>query len=143
MANGANDSVVVRVLPRQPVIEMLTEIEGSLTKDILIEGNASADVDIQRVEYRIDGGEWEMADGTTAWSFTLPVIDLPIGNHTLEVRVWDGFDNGMTGPVPFVVDRQPGGGADDGVGPWWLVVVAIVAAVVVIALYIVRRDGQG
>jgi parallel beta-helix repeat protein len=141
MANGGNDSVVVKVLPRTPEVSIATDLSTPMAKDLDVFGASSGDVDIQRVEYRIDGGEWELADGTAVWSFTIAVSDLANGNHTLEVRAWDGYNNGTTGPVSFVVDKPPDEDGDGGPSLWLFIVVGVVIAVVVIVLYIMRRKG--
>jgi parallel beta-helix repeat protein len=142
MANGANDSVVVKVLPRTPEVSIATDLSTPIAKDLDVFGAASGDVDIQRVEYRVDGGEWELADGSTVWSFTIHVSDLSNDEHTLEVRVWDGYGNGTTGPVPFIVDKPPDDEGNGGSGLWLFIVVGVVAVVVAVVLYIKRRNGQ-
>jgi hypothetical protein len=57
---------------------------------------ADEDGSIDRVEYRIDGGEWQLANGTSSWSFT--ASDLPVGTTRIEVRAVDsdGFAAAIT-----------------------------------------------
>ena len=141
MGNEDSDTIVVHVVPRTPTVSMTTDLGQTLVQDIVVQGTASGDADIQRVEYRIDGGEWERADGTTVWSFFLSVADLENGNHTLEVWVWDGYNHGELGLVTFEVERSPeppdnGGGDDDGAS-WWLYVAVGIIVVVLVVLVVV------
>jgi hypothetical protein len=147
MGNEDSDTVVVRVVRMTPTVSVTSDLGQTMTSDIVVKGTASGDVDIQRVEYRIDGGDWELADGTTSWSFQLAVADLSIGEHTLEVRGWDGFSHGTTGPVTFVVGEPPvngGGGGDEGgfsVAVVAGILVAVVVAVLVAVMLMRRRSG--
>jgi hypothetical protein len=146
MGNGGNDSVTVRVLPRTPNVKIALNLNRPVAGDINISGSAWGDVEIQRVEYRIDGGEWGVAEGTSTWTVTLP--DLSDGNHTLEVRAWDGYNHGTTGPTHFSVENptEPptngNGGYDGNLWPYIgiVLVVSIVIVVVLVYLLKVKKD---
>jgi hypothetical protein len=45
---------------------------------------------VSRVEWRMDNGSWAAADGTLNWSFSLSTKTLKDGQHTLQVRTFDG-----------------------------------------------------
>jgi predicted transcriptional regulator len=64
-------------------------------------------VPLETVEIRIDTGDWVLVNGTTNWSISVNVTDLPGGNHTLEVRAWDGYHYGMSETITFVVETPP------------------------------------
>jgi hypothetical protein len=51
-----------------------------------IQGTASDDVSLEKVEVRIDGGAWMTADGTTSWSYQVDTTKISEANHTVEVR---------------------------------------------------------
>jgi uncharacterized repeat protein (TIGR01451 family) len=74
---------------------------------IMIGGIASDDVAVARVDVRLDGGDWQAADGTEAWTFQLPLEQLVEGEHTIEVRAVDtvGRQSAPTSPVTFMIDR--------------------------------------
>ena len=57
---------------------------------------------IDRVEARLDGGDWAPAQGTGEWSFQL--ANLTEGIHTLDARAWDLALNQKSGSVVFEVD---------------------------------------
>jgi len=149
MGNGGNDSLTIRVLPRTPDVKIAPNLRRPLAMDLNMSGSVMADVDVQLVEFRINGGEWDTAEGTSSWNFMLPVMSLSDGNHTIEVRAWDGFNHGTTGPVPFTVEKpdQPptNGGEDDG-NMWMflaiLMVIGVVIAVVFVYLFKGRKDNR-
>jgi len=56
---------------QQPEIRITTHSDGQKVKGknkIRITGTASDDHGVERVEYRAEGGEWIIADGTESWS---------------------------------------------------------------------------
>jgi hypothetical protein len=143
MGNPAFDTMVVKTIPRRPSLEMITILGEELTADTLIEGTASGDVPLERVEFRLDEGEWFLTNGTSNWSFTLTVDGMSEGIHTLEIRAWDGYDHGEINPVTFVYietqDNDEDG--DDGSSLQLFIVVGLVVALaaVVVAGLVVRR----
>jgi hypothetical protein len=146
MGNNATDVKRVTVIPRRSVVKQVTELDGPLTKDVTIEGTTSGDMEIHRVEYRIDGGAWELAEGTATWSFPITVDDLKPGIHRYEVRAWNGYNNGTLGPVQFLVEEAPeeDNGTNGGTGVWLLlVVVLIMVGLVVAVLILIARRKKG
>jgi len=45
---------------------------------------------VQRVELSIDGGNWEIAQGTVSWSLIIDIKELDLGEHTIRIRSYDG-----------------------------------------------------
>ena len=74
-------------------------------KMLEITGIAEDDVGVLRVEFRIDSGEWIVADGTEEWSYTLDTRDLDDGTHTLECRAFDMYTSSRTVTVEFGVSN--------------------------------------
>ncbi len=70
-----------------------------------IHGTAEDDLGILKVEFRIDGGEWMVADGTDGWSYTIDTRNLDDGTHTLECRAFDMYTSSRTVTVEFNVDN--------------------------------------
>ncbi len=73
---------------------------------IKIKGTASDDTSITKVEVRIDGGAWFEADGTTSWSYEINTNKMEEGNHTVEVRSFDGEKYSDPVAVTFEVDHD-------------------------------------
>ena len=65
---------------------------------------------IARAEYSLNAGEWKLlfpADRTTdapSETYAVPVKDLPAGEHTIAVRVFDRFENMTSAKVTFNVE---------------------------------------
>jgi hypothetical protein len=74
-----------------PLVAITGHVEGKLFKDkVNFEGTASDDIAVVAVEIRIDAGEWLDLGALAVWNYKAPVNDMEEGNHSLEVRVWDG-----------------------------------------------------
>jgi len=70
--------------------------------DVAVQGTASDDTAVRLVEVSVDGGPFEPATGTDAWSFTLVTATLADGQHTVTARATDG--SGNQGTTSVVVD---------------------------------------
>lgn len=64
-------------------ISSLVMISGTST-------DPNGDDDLIRVEVKIDDGEWEIADGTTKWSYDWYTYEYEDGIYTVSARSWDG-----------------------------------------------------
>lgn len=102
-------------------------------------GASLDDTSVEKVEVSIDGGDWMTVTGTTDWEYEVDTTTLTEGNHTLEVRSYDGEKYSDPVSITFEVDQsvapkddkkddEPGFGAA-------IVLVALLAAV----LYSRRR----
>jgi hypothetical protein len=91
-----------------PEISGLSIEDGQRVRDIIsIEGDASDDGTVEMVQARIDGGEWVDVEGTDRWTHGLDTTSLSHGNHTLEIRGWDGNQWSDPVSVGFYVDQAP------------------------------------
>ncbi len=103
-------------IDRPPVVTITTEeLEKAFEKGFDVEGTASDDNAVVNLEFRLDGGEWETVAGSQAWEYAIKVGDLEKGNHTVEVRAWDGVQYSDTLSYTFNVkepeEEGPGFGA--------------------------------
>ena len=68
------------------------------TATISVSGTASdpgsPSTGVVAVEVRVNGGGWQLANGTTNWN--VPSISLNVGGNTIEARSRDGADNPST-----------------------------------------------
>jgi hypothetical protein len=84
-------------IDRPPTVTITTEeIEKAFEKGFDVEGTASDDNAVVDLEFRLDDGEWETSAGSQAWAYAIKVGDLEKGEHTLEVRAWDGVQYSYT-----------------------------------------------
>ncbi len=79
-----------------PVVSISHPSNGStVSGTVTISGNASdsdGNETLVRMEIRIDSGNWKNATGTTSWSYDWNTKKTSNGNHTIEVRAWDGIN---------------------------------------------------
>ncbi|MCD6331309.1 MAG: PKD domain-containing protein [Thermoplasmata archaeon] len=78
----------------KPVVSIEYPKESDVLSGVVeIKGSAwDADGDeIQKVEIRIDRGEWKLANGTTSWNYKLDTTKLSNGWHIIEARCYDGM----------------------------------------------------
>jgi len=83
---------------------------------IKIKGTSSDDTDVVKVEVRIDGDVWMEADGTSSWSYEVDTSKMEEGNHTVEVRSYDGEKYSDPVAVTFEVDHDKAPKEDESPG---------------------------
>ncbi|NHH98692.1 hypothetical protein DYY66_1985 [Candidatus Nitrosotalea sp. FS] len=78
------------------------------TQTITVTGSAADSVfGVQKVEVSIDGGEFNLANGTTSWKFnTSPLSD---GVHTVTAKVTNQSGDTATTSVTVTINTQTGG----------------------------------
>ncbi|NPA76028.1 MAG: hypothetical protein GXO25_08125, partial [Euryarchaeota archaeon] len=85
--NGTDDKNVA------PTCTITSSTPASLPQNshLLINGTASdPDGSVERVEMKIDRGNWVPISGTTAWSVNLSLLNFSVGEHYLFFRSYDG-----------------------------------------------------
>jgi hypothetical protein len=81
--------------------------------DLIASGIISDDhSNVVKVEARVDDGEWVdadlfMVDLEQRWSFEIDLDSLSHGDHTLEVRAFDGVQHSHVSDVGFSTDMGP------------------------------------
>ena len=134
----------------EPTLDITTDvriIDWSVAESILLEGTAWDDIGVVAVERRINDGEWEPVNGTTAWSTWLDVSELPEGNHTVSLRADDGTMYSHVSYIPVSIDRpeDEGDGPDGGLlasTPTWLWLVLIIVAIILVTGALAWRHRQ-
>ena len=84
------DSTAPVVTINQPSQGQIIEGPGP-NYSVLIAGTATDQSSIDRVEYRIDGGNYAGLGSSSNWSKT--IRNLSVGDHSLEVRATDEYGN--------------------------------------------------
>jgi hypothetical protein len=76
----------------KPSVSFITPSGGEKVKgNYTVTGVAlKGSFNVINVQFRIDNGEWMNATGNPGWQFTLDTAKLKNGNHTIEVRAFDG-----------------------------------------------------
>lgn len=74
--------------------------------DVTVSGTAAAPSSpLERVEVRIDDGEWREAAGTDEWSLAWDTRDVPDGTHAVRARAYDGVLYSDVASVEVTVDN--------------------------------------
>ena len=83
-----------RVSLAEPVCEMTAPDINTTQKEIVtLRGKASDENGIKSVEVSLDNGNsYNLAEGTTNWSYTFDTRVLPDGTHVVFVRTTDNYD---------------------------------------------------
>ncbi|HEX08259.1 MAG TPA: hypothetical protein ENG38_00435 [Thermoplasmatales archaeon] len=55
-----------------------------------VAGDPDGNNTLEKVEIKIDNGQWIKVSGTTSWSYQLDTTQFPNGQHTLYARAYDG-----------------------------------------------------
>ena len=93
-----------------PVVTITSPVDGATVSfaSVEVQGTASDNNAIERVEVSTDGANWTLATGTEAWSAT---VILDGGVNTVHARVRDVAGNVATESVMVTLrttDRPPG-----------------------------------
>lgn len=92
VCGDAQDEVLIRlvdVIP--PFIKIVTPFDSEIVEtDILtIQGQASDNLGVEKVEVSIDKVGWREATGTDHWTIDWDISDLIISNHIVSARAFD------------------------------------------------------
>lgn len=96
--------------PNQPpTVAIGAPAEGAtLAQAVTISGTAADPEEaLTKVEVRIDGGPWQLADGTDAWSFAWDTLAFPDGAHLVEARATDNTAQTATAQRNVTVANPP------------------------------------
>jgi alpha-glucosidase (family GH31 glycosyl hydrolase) len=77
--------------------------DSTVTGTVSVSGIASDNVAVAKVEVSIDGGTWNLAQGTTSWSYPFNTLAVLNGLHTISARATDS--SGNVSPIPTVTVR--------------------------------------
>ena len=92
---------------KKPTIVITFPSNNSILSGIVMIGGNADDVDgnIERVEIRIDSGEWIVAEGKNSWNYSWNTATVSNGHHTIYARSYDGTDYSNIASVNVVVDN--------------------------------------
>lgn len=82
------------VVDDPPSVAIDTPSEGdTLSGEVTVEGTAEdPEGELDAVEVRVDGGDWQEVDGSSSWSFAWETRSVADGEHTVEARAVDALD---------------------------------------------------
>lgn len=92
-----------------PTVEITSPEENEMVSGTTtIQGTASdpdGDETLEQVEVKIDDGSWEVAAGTTSWSYSWDTTTVNNGEHTIYARSYDGEDYSTEDSVVVTVNN--------------------------------------
>jgi len=94
----------------RPAVYITAPANHSVVSDrIAIRGNASdedGNLTIQKVEVAINGGKWQVVNGTSAWIFRWDTAGLENGEYTLKFRAFDGMEHSVFKEIVLIVEND-------------------------------------
>ena len=98
-----------RVSNEVPLLEITYPRNGGTVSSIVMISGTASDPDgddtLVNVEVMINDGEWNVADGTTKWSFDWRTYEIDDGLYHISVRAWDGTDYSEIEEISVRVDN--------------------------------------
>ncbi|MBI3638870.1 MAG: 6-bladed beta-propeller [Thaumarchaeota archaeon] len=97
-------SITITINTGVPTISITTPSNGAIVKTSIVQinGTASDVVPISKVEVQIDGGTFNLATGTSTWSFTTSALS--DGTHTINAKLTDNGANTQTTSSTVTID---------------------------------------
>ena len=138
------------VIPNQlPVCMLITPIPGSvISGNYEVIGTASdPDGSVKYVQIRLDGGSWAEVTGNTSWTYTVNTMNTFDGQHSIQVRAFDGVDySPIVGVSVTVRNAVPATTPDPKVSTlenlsWMLLVVAILQTALICIILLRQLKG--
>jgi len=106
----AKDEMLIRLID---VIPPLIKIDAPLANDIFeggiltIEGHASDNLDVDRIEVSFDNDEWREANGTEQWLIDWDISSYSLGDHKIYARAFDTV-GGLSSDEIYIVINESG-----------------------------------
>lgn len=121
-----------------PTVAITSPTDGSTLTNatVAVAGTASDNVAVEKVEVRLEGGEWAVATGTTDWSAHLTLVE---GSNTIYARAVDASGNTANASVTVSVSSPPPPPPPSPPWLWFLGLAAAASLAIVVAVVLVRR----
>lgn len=89
---GMTGTLDVASSNQAPSVAITSPSEGAVVQGEVNANGTASDPDgtVTQVEVRIDAGAWQVAEGTTSWSFAWDTTTVANGTHSVAARSWDG-----------------------------------------------------
>jgi len=106
---GASDSITILLQDSiPPSITITTPVPGAIVSNevLNIQGESGDNVGISRVMVKFDNTTWVTANGTTSWTCSFDLSGIPLGDHTLSAKAFDGQGTTSIQTIPFVINES-------------------------------------
>jgi parallel beta-helix repeat protein len=90
-----------------PTVNIMYPTSGQMfnTTTITVNGNASDNVAVIKVEVQVGSGDWQIASGTTSWNTSVTLV--PGGSNTINASAADTSENSKNTSVTVICDMTP------------------------------------
>jgi len=109
-----------------PLVNITAPLDGAFVMETVTIMGTASDIDgiIQKVEIRINGGPWNLASGTSVWSYTWDTRIHTDSIHTISARSFDGTNYSKIYTITLTVDNTPPAttfsiSGAEGTNNWW------------------------
>lgn len=110
-------------------------LDAEISSIFAVTGSAlDSDGMIERVEVKIDEGEWIRAIGTAPWNYDLDTTTLADGDHKIYVRSYDGMDYSTELRVDVMVDNSVPEKSIFEEDLFWLVIFLLIVIIVLVVI---------
>ena len=124
----------------EPTVDFVT-----LPEKAKVEGNVAVSgriikgtMEVVRIQYRLDSGEWVNLTGNETWQVDLDTTKLRNGNHTLQIRVYDGQTYSEVATRSFTVNNP----VTEVAKPFPFLLVGLIISLVVVAVVLFSWRGK-
>ena len=94
-----------------PNTEITYPSHGAFVRDTIIVTGTAHDDDgnetLEWVKFRVDDGDWELANGTTSWNYSWDTTTVNDGTRTIYARSYDGELRSIPATLKVRVDNSP------------------------------------
>jgi uncharacterized membrane protein len=133
---NATPRAIIIPVNQPPTVTITSPLPGStISGTFEILGTASdPEGTLQRVEIRMDDGNWIEVSGTTTWSYDWDTTSVSDGQHMITVRAYDGINYSSEINVIIEVDNPESGRQPDE-EPWvWVLIIIIVIILITVII---------
>jgi hypothetical protein len=91
-----------------PSVSIVAPTAGAtVSGTLLVTGTAADNVGVTKVQVQVDGGQSQLAGGTTSWSASIDSTAFADGNHTVRARAADLAGNTATFTIQLTTSNAP------------------------------------
>ena len=141
----ANVNNAVSVILPEPVVSCISPKQDAKVSGVIIVNGTCQIIaggrNVTQVEIRVDNGTWQKTDGLLSWRTQVDTLSYPDGQHTIQVRTFDGKNYSKPVQVTFTVKNAKAKGASGADGA--LILLCALGAAVIMSVWKKRNGRSG
>lgn len=137
--DSVNVVVNIGIVMNPPSVKIRSPDDDETVSGLTTIRGTAEDLDgvVEKVEIRIDAGEWQLVKGTTTWSYDWDTMKFNDGTYTISARSYDGTAYSDVTSVSLIVQNHVPIQQNDtvvsqkGVSQWfWYILIAIAMIII-------------